>query len=410
MFRLHEKRVLDLRRDLLAWFARVSRPLPWRRERTVYGTWVAEIMLQQTTVAVVEPFWLRFMERFPTVQDLAAAPEQEVLGLWSGLGYYSRARNLLRAARLVADAGQWPVDRAGWRQLPGVGAYTSAAVVSQALGLAEPAVDANARRVLTRWLVDEPDQLPLLKPALLEEAAGRLVPDVDPGTWNEAVMELGALVCRARNPRCQDCPVLDHCSAGLAGRSDEIPAPAGKTRAQPVSLDLLAVHCQGHIMLTRASGPPLLKKRGSPTVVRSDFRYLHQGLWSLPTTPWYHPPCGPGWPDSKNPGPGKSALAWVPEMGDLPAEARLVGQFSHAITRYSLRVDVHLLDLNERLQSISGQELRMGIKGEFEKGDKEIIIQWVPFRLNRVQPQQKSPFPLSALADKAFKVIGDNFS
>ena len=148
--------VTAMRRDLLAWYDAEARRLPWRERPSLYGTWISEIMLQQTTVATVIPYWERFMARLPDVGALAAADESEVLTLWSGLGYYRRARSLHQAARQIAadHAGRLPTDAVGWRALPGVGDYTAGAVASIGAGERVPAVDANARRVLTRWLCD----------------------------------------------------------------------------------------------------------------------------------------------------------------------------------------------------------------------------------------------------------------
>lgn len=349
MFWLSERHVAELQDTLLAWFRTVARPLPWRSERTVYGTWIAEIMLQQTTVAVVEAYWRRFLARFPDVRTLAAADEQEVLALWSGLGYYRRARHLHQAARrIVAGGGQLPADRRAWALLPGIGPYAAGAIASQALGEAVPAVDANARRVLTRWLVDDPGRLGALTPRALEAAAGSLVPPHRPGPWNEAVMELGALVCRARQADCGNCPVLHLCRAGLAGRADEIPAPAGPRETSAAQVAVLVVRRGGEVFLTRPGAPPSLDFEGNLPCVRQDFQDLHQGLWGLPQTVWVVP-------QDRPPRPRLSRALHEILRGNLPPnhvvgedDLRVVGEFRHAITRYRLRVQVFSLDLGAR--------------------------------------------------------------
>lgn len=198
-----------LRRSLLRWFAEAKRPLPWRRTRDPYAIWVSEMMLQQTTVAAVIPYFERFMARFPDVRALAAAPEDEVMTQWSGLGYYSRARNLRLAAQtIVADhRGVFPCDIASAMSLRGVGRYTASAVTSIAFGTPAAAVDGNVRRVLSRLHAERP-----LTPARAQDLADRLLAHRSAGAWNEAMMELGATICTPRNPDCGRCPVAAHCA------------------------------------------------------------------------------------------------------------------------------------------------------------------------------------------------------
>jgi A/G-specific adenine glycosylase len=198
-----------LRSALLAWYAANRRDLPWRRTRDPYAIWVSEIMLQQTRVAVVEQRYQEFLRRFPTVFALAAAPEHDVLALWSGLGYYRRARMLHRAAQEVAaTGGTIPQTAADLRNLPGIGAYTAAAIASIAHGEPVAVVDGNVERVLCRlagWDARGGHQ------ARVQELAGRLVDPLHPGDFNQAMMELGATVCLPRNPQCLLCPVAEFC-------------------------------------------------------------------------------------------------------------------------------------------------------------------------------------------------------
>jgi A/G-specific adenine glycosylase len=189
---------------LLDWYRTAGRDLPWRSTTDPYRILVSEVMLQQTQVPRVVPRYLRFLERFPTADDLAAAPLRDVLAEWHGLGYNSRARRLWEAARAVAADG-WPSDAAGLRSLPGVGPYTAAAVASFAFGERVPAVDTNLRRVVARWL-----GRPLAGRAL-DEAAAALVPD-ESADWNQAVMDLAASICRPAAPRCSECPVAEWCA------------------------------------------------------------------------------------------------------------------------------------------------------------------------------------------------------
>lgn len=213
-----------LRRALLDFFDAARRDLPWRRTSDPYHVWVSEIMLQQTRVETVIPYFERWLERFPTLDALADAPIDDVLKCWEGLGYYARARNLHRAARLVREryAGVVPDDPDALRELPGVGDYTAGAIASIAYGRPEPAVDGNVRRVLSR-LFDLEDPTP----AELRGIAAALVDGPRPGDLNQALMELGATVCVPRAPACTACPVSDHCRAYAAGTQAERPARRG---------------------------------------------------------------------------------------------------------------------------------------------------------------------------------------
>ena len=213
---------VHVRAALLAWFDAHARDLPWRRTDDAYAVWVSEVMLQQTRVDTVVPYYRAWLRRFPDVDALASAGEDEVLRAWEGLGYYRRARALHRAAVLVRDrhGGALPSTAEGLRALPGVGEYTAGAVASIAFGEAVPAVDGNVRRVLAR-LHDESDPTP----AWLRDAAAALVSPERPGDLNQALMELGATVCVPRDPSCGACPVASACAARSAGTVEERPAP-----------------------------------------------------------------------------------------------------------------------------------------------------------------------------------------
>jgi len=211
-----------LRRRLLRFYDADRRELPWRGADDPYRVWVSEVMLQQTRVETVIPYYRRWMERFPTLEALADASQEEVLQAWKGLGYYSRARNLHRAARMVRErhGGALPADPDELKELPGVGDYTAGAVASIAFGAASPAVDGNARRVLCR-LFDLPDPTA----GELGELASALVDPDRPGAFNQALMELGARVCTPRGPACHECPVEGLCRARARGTVGERPAP-----------------------------------------------------------------------------------------------------------------------------------------------------------------------------------------
>lgn len=330
----------DLRRDLLAWFDARQRDLPWRRRRSLYGTWISEMMLQQTTVATVVPYWERFLARFPDVQALAAAAEEDVLAHWSGLGYYRRARQLHAAARqVVAElGGVLPGDVDGWRGLPGIGPYAAGAIASLGLGLPEAAVDANVRRVLGRWLgtSGRPGSLPA---RTVEDLALALVRGDRPGAWNEALMELGALVCQARLPRCDACPVRASCGAHHLGIAFTPADPDTRVPAVPVQALLVAFLAADHLWLEPPGGP-LLNCRLDVAPARQELGRLHQGLLTLPTTAWYPRPSGRPLDLLGALPAGWAAAAGFPGAGSAGG----VGGFRHAITRFRLVVDVAVVD------------------------------------------------------------------
>ncbi|MBN2752817.1 MAG: A/G-specific adenine glycosylase [Rhodospirillaceae bacterium] len=211
----------ELAARLLAWYDAGHRALPWRPESgglgDPYGVWLSEVMLQQTTVAAVIPYFTKFLERWPTLADLAAAADADVMTAWAGLGYYSRARNVLACARAVVaeHEGRFPEDVASLRTLPGIGPYTAAAVSAIAFGRREAAVDGNVERVVAR-LLDDPTPLPVFKKTA-RLVTVLLVPEDRPGDFAQAAMELGAMVCRPRNPDCAACPWGDSCRARVAG-------------------------------------------------------------------------------------------------------------------------------------------------------------------------------------------------
>ena len=215
-----------LSRRLLDWFARRRRDLPWRRDRDPYRIWVSEVMLQQTQAATVVPYFERFLQAFPTLADLAAADEQQVLRLWEGLGYYRRARDLLRTARLLAAShgGRFPDDPVALEGLPGLGRYTRNAVLSQAFDRRLPILEANSRRVLCRLFGRTGDPSLAPEQRWLWDAAEALLPSRRVGDFNQALMELGALVCTPDAPRCSECPLADDCVARRLGLQDAIPA------------------------------------------------------------------------------------------------------------------------------------------------------------------------------------------
>ena len=213
---------MGFRQALLAHYDRAARDLPWRRDRDPYRILGSEFMLQQPRVETVVRYYDPWFERFPSLLALAEASEDQVLKAWEGLGYYRRARNLHQAARIIVEShsGSVPTDLEALRALPGVGEYTTGAVASIAFDIPTPAVDGNVRRVLARFFDEErPD------PAWLRRVAREILSRDRPGDWNQALMELGATVCKPRSPRCDRCPVSRWCSAYALGTVDERPAP-----------------------------------------------------------------------------------------------------------------------------------------------------------------------------------------
>lgn len=234
---------------LLAWYRKGHRDLPWRRTGDPYRIWVSEIMLQQTRAQAVMPYYERFLDRFPTVEALAAAPEEEVLALWAGLGYYSRARNLRRAAREIAAAGGFPSDYEGIRALPGIGDYTAAAIASIAFQLPHAVLDGNVLRVVARMENDPADIGSPRTRDRFRAVAQRWLDRREPGTFNQALMELGATVCLPRNPLCLLCPVAARCEARAAGTVSELPVKLRKTEPVQIDATLLVVRRAGRILL-----------------------------------------------------------------------------------------------------------------------------------------------------------------
>jgi A/G-specific adenine glycosylase len=239
----------EISRLLLAWYARNHRDLPWRNTRDPYPIWVSEIMLQQTRAQAVIPYYHRFLARFPSVEALAAAAEDEVLARWSGLGYYSRARNLRLAAQQIASAGGFPRDYAAIRALPGIGDYTAAAIGSIAFDLPIAVLDGNVLRVVARMSNDASDISAGRTRDRFREIAQQWLDPREPGQFNQALMELGATVCLPRNPLCLVCPLAACCGARQEGTAAQLPVKLRKTAAVRLSGVLLVVRRRGRILL-----------------------------------------------------------------------------------------------------------------------------------------------------------------
>ncbi len=301
---------------LLAWYDRHARVMPWRvspgdRAKGVrpdpYRVWLSEVMLQQTTVAAVKDYFHRFIARWPTVAALAAAPDAEVMGEWAGLGYYARARNLLKCARaVVADhGGQFPTSREGLLTLPGIGPYTASAIAAIAYDEPATVVDGNVERVLSRlFRVETP--LPAAKPELTDLAA-RLTPSQRPGDHAQAIMDLGATICTPRSPACGICPWSHACLARAAGIQTNLPRKSPKPEKPTRHGTLWLGHRDGAILLERRPDKGLLG-----------------GMLGIP---------GDGWDGQGGPAPA-------------PAQWERIGEVRHTFTHFHLILAVLVAPLD----------------------------------------------------------------
>jgi A/G-specific adenine glycosylase len=282
---------------LIDWYEKNKRDLPWRRTRDPYRIWLSEIMLQQTRVAAVIPYYERFLKRFPDFESLAAAPEAELLAMWAGLGYYSRARNLQKAARQMAAMGGFPRDYAGIRALPGVGDYTAAAVGSIAFGLPVAVLDGNVVRVMARVDCESGDVANGAARARLRESVQNQIDRHRPAEYNQALMELGATICLPRSPKCLICPINDICCARGRGIENSLPIKIKKQVGIEEEKRVLLIVRQGKLLLWR----------------REETSRRLAGFWE------------------------------APEASELPGAepGALLGSFRHAIVNHRYEVFVH---------------------------------------------------------------------
>ncbi len=341
---------------LLAWYDDNRRVLPWREQPGPYRTWLSEVMLQQTRVDTVLPRYERFLARFPTVQALASADLDEVLGEWSGLGYYSRARNLHAAAQAVVAMGGFPQDRAGLRRLPGVGEYVSGAIASIALGLDCEAVDGNVERVLSRLYRHEGGRVGVAKLARAMLPTGRA------GDFNQALMDLGSRICTPRGPSCETCPLASGCLGLASGRPEDWP-PAKVRRVVP----------------ERAAVGLVLVRRGRVLLARRPARGLFGGLYELPG-------------DFLAEGEGhEQAVARVARERLGLTEGRAgpaLGELRHTLTHMHLNLVLHPLMLD----------------GDPASSPPSVDLRWYTAS-TWVPPQEPGELGLSTLARKALALV-----
>ena len=318
MKKLASNNIEQFREDLVNWFIKEQRQLPWRLNKDPYRVWVSEIMLQQTRVDTVIPYYERFMEWFPTIEDFAEADEERILKAWEGLGYYSRVRNLHSAVKEVKESygGVVPNTPEEISRLKGVGPYTAGAILSIAYGLPEPAVDGNVMRVLSRILEIYDD---IAKPAtrkIFEQAVRELIDHAHTSEFNQALMELGALVCTPTKPSCLLCPVSEHCQAFEKGLQQELPV---KTKAKKTK----TVHLSAVVVID-GTGRMVIQKRPSSGLLA--------GLWEFPNY------------EVNSMGELKQVMA--KENHIVVEDLRPIGQISHVfshlvweITAYEAKVD-----------------------------------------------------------------------
>jgi A/G-specific adenine glycosylase len=265
---VHPRRCDSIRRTLIAWFEANGRDLPWRKKRSPYRVWISEIMAQQTRLATVVPYFERFTKKFPDVKSLAMAPLDEVLALWSGLGYYRRARHLHAAAKVMLDRhnGKVPGEPEELLSLPGIGRYTAGAIASISYGIPVPILDGNVMRVLTRLFDLDLDISSSTSRGVLWDLAEELVPGMQPGVFNEAMMELGATVCTPGSPDCPGCPLKRSC---LARRAETVERRPVKTAKKPP-------------VKSRWLAGAVRSPDGALLLTRNQDHGLFSGLWQLP--------------------------------------------------------------------------------------------------------------------------------
>lgn len=362
-----------MRRSLLAWYRKHGRDLPWRRTRDAYRIWISEIMLQQTTVAAVIPYFERFLNRFPTIHELADAGEQDVLRLWEGLGYYSRARNIHKAAKVVVEqhGGVFPRTAEELQRLPGVGRYTAGAIASFAFDTAAPIVEANTLRLYCRLLGFDGDPRAKAGQSLLWTFAERVLPKKAPGELNQALMELGGTICAVKDPACSACPVKRCCRAFADGTIASIPRP--KTRPKITELTHVNV-------IVRKQGTVLLRQHSD------DERW--SGLWDFPRYELSDELMESLPSDFNSPSLFGSAQPLsdflrqrIAEQTGVEAEiGPYVTELTHSVTRYRIR----LLCFEAAY-----------VSGRLARGES---VHWV-------RPGALSEFPLSTTARKLTKFV-----
>ncbi len=306
----------QFRRRLTAWFDKHARDLPWRRSRDPYAIWLSEIMLQQTQVATVKPYFERFLGALPTIEALARAEEQQVLRLWEGLGYYRRARQLHKAAQVIQaeHGGMFPRDREVVRRLPGIGRYTAGAILSIAFDAREPILEANTFRLFSRLLALRGSPKPTEDERVLWAMAEAVLPRREVGRFNQALMELGSTVCTPRSPQCSECPAATMCRTNAEGLQERIPMP----KAKPA-------------FVQRREVAVVVRRRGGVLLVRCAEGQRWAGLWDFPRFEVHSE--GPAALSDEIRENVRRLTGLVVEPG------RRLTTFKHGVTRYRITLD-----------------------------------------------------------------------
>ncbi|SMC22791.1 A/G-specific DNA-adenine glycosylase [Desulfacinum hydrothermale DSM 13146] len=322
-------------RELVEWFRVNQRDLPWRRDYSPYGVWVSEIMLQQTQVAAVIPYYLRWMERFPDVASVAASNEEEVLLYWEGLGYYTRARNLYKAARLMVERfqGEVPTTRQQLLALPGVGPYTASAILSLAFNRDVPVVDGNVERVVARLLdLGCPIKSAEGRREVLRAATDWLV-EGKARLYNQALMELGALVCTPSDPQCPSCPVVSHCRAFRLGTVEDRPVRPPRPRLEEIQTAVAVLWDRGRIYIQK-------RRAGG----------LFAGMWEFP---------GGKIEDGESPRQALARELWE-ELGVHVQIEEKIGRIRHAYTRFRVTLHAYSCRLRPSGQQVTARAAEQG--------------------------------------------------
>lgn len=346
----------SLRRQLLAWYAKHARDLPWRRSRDPYRVWVSEIMLQQTQVATVRGYFERFIHSLPDVHRLAAADEQQVLRLWEGLGYYRRARQMHAAAQKIVTefSGRFPQDVTALMTLPGIGRYTAGAIASIAFGQAAPILEANTIRLLSRLVGYRDDPLRSAGQRVLWQTAADILPRADVARFNQALMELGSLVCTPDDPKCDQCPLADVCAAFQAGLQHEIPLEKPRQTYTAVRETAIVIRRNGRLLMRQCG---------------EGERWA--GLWDFPRFP------------IEAEGPLFAAREIVAKVrqqtGITCAPGPLLKTLKHGVTRYRITLDC--------------------IQAEYESGQVRPPAKWI-------NSNELAELPLSTTGRKIAGFIG----
>ena len=343
-----------LARRLIAWFERAARDLPWRRTRDLYAIWVSEVMLQQTQVATVIPYYERFLRQFPDVAALAAADEEQVLRLWEGLGYYRRARQLHAAARQIAGehCGRFPMTYEALRALPGIGRYTAGAILSIGLDARLPILEANTIRLLSRLSAFRGDPLSRAGQQHLWSLAEQLLPARQAGTFNQALMELGSEICTPQVPACEQCPIAVHCRTRGLGLQRQIPMPPRKTNYQDVAEVAVVVRRRGEVLVRKC---------------QPGERWA--GLWDFPRFTAH----------------GDVAESVAALSGVRIARPKHLATLKHGVTRFRITLDVY-----------EAQHVRQA--GRRKNAPDSFALQWI-------SPRRLAELPLSVTGRKIAELL-----